>query len=106
MLNLGISFGLIIVIILTLAVGFTLVNQETLSLAGVAHLHGILRDEGVEEGIVLLGDGALFGAQNTTETLGLLTTRTSMRRNLNKHIRLGQIETGVGHFGHEDCVYL
>ena len=48
-------------------VSVALVDEEPLTLPGEGHLGGVLADEGVEEGVVLLGYGSLFGSQNTTQ---------------------------------------
>ena len=55
-------------------VAVALVDEEALALAREAHLKRVLRHESVEEGVVLLGDGAFFGAQDATQPLRFLAS--------------------------------
>ena len=75
-----------------------------LSLLRVMHLHSILRDERVEEGVVFLRDGALFSSQDSAQSLRLLPSRSTVRRDLDQDVGFGQIEGSVGDFGHENRV--
>ena len=63
-------------------VGVALIDQEPLPLPREGHLARVLADEGVEEGVELLGDGALFGSKDSTESLSLLSSGSSVRRDL------------------------
>ena len=54
-------------------VGVALVDQKPLPLPREGHLGRVLTDQGVEEGVVLLGNGALLGPQDTTQPLSLLS---------------------------------
>ena len=55
--------------------GVALVDEEGLAFGGVVHFVGVFGDEGVEEGVEAFVVSA-FGAEDATESLSFLTTRT------------------------------
>jgi hypothetical protein len=55
--------------------GVALVDEEGLAFGGVVHFVGVFGDEGVEEGVEAFVVSA-FGAEDATESLSLLATRT------------------------------
>ena len=76
-------------------VAVALVDQETLTFGRVSHLKRVCRDERVKEGVVFFCGGTFLGAQNATETLSLLTPRSTVRRDLNENIRFGDVKRVV-----------
>jgi hypothetical protein len=87
-------------------VGISLVDKEALALPTKRHLGGVLRDERVEEGVELVHERALLRAQDATQALRLLAPRAAVAGDLDKDVGLGQVEAGVRHLAHEDCVHL
>mmetsp|Transcript_8973 Transcript_8973/g.22243 ORF Transcript_8973/g.22243 Transcript_8973/m.22243 type:complete len:315 (+) Transcript_8973:112-1056(+) len=87
--------------------GVALVDEELLPLGRVEDLLRVAGDERVEEGIEV---GHLarahLGPQDAPETLGLLATRAEVRRDLDDHVGVGQVDRGVAHLGDEDGVVL
>ena len=73
-----------------------MIDEKALPLGGVGHLERVGRHQRVEEGVVLLRSRAFLRAQNATKTLRLLTPRSSVRRNLDQDVRLGNVEGVVG----------
>ena len=87
-------------------VGIALVDEKALPLSTKGHLRRVLGHQGVEEGVELVDNGALLGAQDAPQPLGLLPPRTAMAGDLDEHVGLGQVEAGVRHLAHKDGVHL
>lgn len=68
-----------------------LVDEEALALGRVEHFLRVFGHERVEECIKALVVSA-FGAEDASETLGFLTTRAKVRRNLDQTRRLGEVD--------------
>ena len=56
----------------------------------------IRADESIEESVVA-ASGIGLGTENSPETLSLLATRPVLARDLDDHIRLGNIQSRVAH---------
>lgn len=101
-------------------VAVSLVDKETLPLGGIVHFHCVLWHQWIEEGIVFLSSSTckkypinfrsaeikgritqysptFLGTQNTSKSLCLLTSRSSMGWDLNQDIGLREIKRVICH---------
>ena len=69
-----------------------LIHQELLALRRVVHLARISRHQRVEVGVELARALPLLRPQDAPEALRLLAARREVRRHLDDHVRLGQID--------------
>ena len=82
-----------------------LIHQKALTFSRKIHLDGILWNQGVKESIAFFGDGAFFCSKNSAQSLGFLTPRPAMWRNLDQDVCVRQVEGRVGYFTNEDGVH-
>lgn len=72
----------------------SLVDQEPLTLPGVAHLDGVLRNQRVEECVERLAREFL-SPEDASETLRFLATGATVSGNLDEDVRFRQVEGSV-----------
>lgn len=82
--------------------GVPLVYKKPLPLGCVTVLVRVQRDQRVEEGVrVALG----LGPQDATQALRLLAARGEVRRDLDDHVHVGQVDGAVADLGDEERVH-